>query len=128
MHWTGWLVVALALFNGGYMVFDGTRALILGDYITPSSGEYAGQLGPWSKLAEAVGIEPRSTLMKLVFVVFGIVWLAMAVSFSLRLPWAWGGMLIVAIIGLWNLIFGTVVNLVIIVLLLLPVLRSTYVP
>jgi hypothetical protein len=126
MHWTGWIVVALALLNGGYMVYDGSRALIVGDFITPSSGDYAGQLGPWSRLAEAVGIPPRSTLMKLVFVGYGILSLAMAVSFSLRLPWAWWGMLIVAILGLWNLIFGTAVNLVMIVLLLLPVVRSTY--
>jgi hypothetical protein len=46
MHWTGWIVAALAALNGGWMTFDGARALIVGDYVTPSSGEYAGQLGP----------------------------------------------------------------------------------
>jgi hypothetical protein len=64
--------------------------------------------------------------MKSVFVIFGIIWMGMAVAFALRQPWAWGGMLVVAILGLWNLTFGTIVNLLIIVLLLLPVLRSTY--
>ena len=34
-------------------------ALIAGDYVTPSKGQYAGQLGPWARLVSAVGLEPR---------------------------------------------------------------------
>ncbi len=44
---------------GGFMFFDGIRALTVGNYLTPSRGVYADQLGPWSRLIEAVGIEPR---------------------------------------------------------------------
>ncbi|MBI5840539.1 MAG: hypothetical protein HZB19_10590 [Chloroflexi bacterium] len=65
MNWKNWIVVLLIIFNSGWMLFDGTRALVVGDYITPVAGEYAGRLGPWSNLVKAAGIEPRSTLMKL---------------------------------------------------------------
>jgi hypothetical protein len=123
MHWTGWLVVLLAIFTQGWMTFDGAHALLSGDYVTPKSGKYAGQLGPWAKVVSAAGIEPRSTLMKVIFVFYGGITLLIAVSFILGFKWAWWGMLIAAILGLWYLPFGTLLNLVIIVLLLLPPLR-----
>ena len=66
MSWKDWVIVILVAFTAGWMLFDGTRALIVGDYVTPASGEYAGQLGPWSNLVKADGIEPLSTLMKLI--------------------------------------------------------------
>jgi hypothetical protein len=53
MHWTGWIVAALAALNGGWMTFDGARAFFVGDYVTPSSGEYAGQLGPWADVVSS---------------------------------------------------------------------------
>ncbi len=70
------------------MLFDGTRALFIGDYVTPKTGEYAGQLGPWSNLVRAISIEPRSTLMKLIFVVYGFAALVIAICYALGLPWA----------------------------------------
>ncbi len=53
----------LAALEAGWMMFDGMRALIVGDYVTPKKGPYAGQLGPWSKLVSAIGLAPRSTLI-----------------------------------------------------------------
>lgn len=123
MHWTGWVVVVLAVLTGSWMVFDGTRALVTGDYTTPATGEYAGQLGPWSKLVEAVGLPPRSTLMKSIFVVYGLASILIAICFALRLPWAWAGMLAIGVLGLWYLPIGSVTCLVTIALLLLPGLR-----
>lgn len=122
-HWLAWVVLLLALVEGGWLAFDGGRALLIGDYVTPSTGQYAGQLGPWSKLVLAVGIEPRSTLMKSIHLVLGLAWLAVMVCFALRLPWAWWGMLICAIVSLWYLPFGTLLSMIQIVLLLLPPLR-----
>ena len=84
MHWLGWVVLALALIEGGWLAFDGGHALITGDYVTPKSGQYAGQLGPWSKLVTAIGIEPRSTLMKCIHLTLGSVWLVVMVCFALR--------------------------------------------
>ena len=126
MHWLGWIVVLLAFVEGGWLAFDGGHALITGEYVTPKSGQYAGQLGPWSKLVAAVGIEPRSTLMKSIHVVLGAIWLAMIACFVLGVPWAWWGMLICAALGLWYLPFGTLLSVVQIVLLWLPGVRRSF--
>jgi hypothetical protein len=99
------------------MLFDGLRALIVGDFVTPRAGEYAGQLGPWSGLARAVRIEPRSTLMKLIFIIYGAAGISMAACYALGYPWARTGMLIIAVLGLWYLPFGTISNLLVILLL-----------
>ena len=45
MHWAGGIVVLFAL--------------VKGDYVTPKSGPYAGQLGPWSNVVSASN--PRAT-------------------------------------------------------------------
>ena len=45
---------------------------MVGDYVRPQSGEYAGQLGPWTKVVEAAGIEPESPVMKGIFVTQGV--------------------------------------------------------
>ena len=66
--WTTWLSVLLIAATAGWMVFDGTRALIVGDYFTQQNGEFAGQLGPWSYLVQAIGLDPRSVWMKLLFI------------------------------------------------------------
>jgi hypothetical protein len=106
------------------MVFDGARALVVGDYVTPRSGEYAGRLGPWSSVVRAVGIEPRSTFMKLVFVAYGCAWLVVAAAFVIGRPWAGKAMLIAAAGVLWYVPFGTLAGAVQIVLLIMfPALR-----
>ncbi len=119
-----WVVVLLAVLEGSWLAFDGGRALVVGEYVTPSSGSHAGQLGPWSKVVGAVGIEPRSTLMKSIHLVLGLALLVMAVCFAFRLPWAWGGMIVCAALSLWYLPFGTILGLLQIVVLLLPALRG----
>ena len=113
------MIVILIAFTAGWMLFDGTRALIVGDYITPGSGEYAGQLGPWSNLAKAVGIEPRSTLMKSIFVTYGLTALTVVVCFMLGISWARTILVIVCILGLWFLPIGTITNLIVLMLLLI---------
>jgi len=123
MHWTGWIVAALVVLNAGWMAFDGARALIVGDYVTPKTGQYAGQLGPWSKIVQVVGIAPRSTLMKSIFLIYGLAYLIAMMAFMLKASWAWSAMLVLAVLGLWYLPFGTLINVIVIVLLLLPSLR-----
>ena len=124
MHPLGWVVLLLAFVEGGWLAFDGSRALIVGDYITPNSGTFAGQLGPWAGLVSAVGIEPRSTLMMAIHVVIGGTWLVAMVAFVLRYESAWWGMLGCAIAGLWYLPFGTLLSTVQIVMLVLRPLRK----
>jgi len=119
-----WVIVVLGLMQGGWLAFDGSRALIVGDYVTPGSGPYAGQLGPWAKLVSAIGIEPRSTLMKSIHVGLGALWIVTTVCFALRMPWAWSGMLVCAVLSLWYLPFGTLFGVIQIILLLLPAVRG----
>jgi len=119
MNLKTWLAVVLVMFTAGWMLFDGTRAFITGDYVTPKTGQYASQLGPWSNLVKAIGIEPRSTLMKSIFVVYGLAALTVVVFFILGLAWARGAMIIICILGLWFLPIGTVTNLISLILLLI---------
>lgn len=119
-----WIVVAAALAVAGWFAFDGGRALLVGDYVTPASGPYAGQLGPWAGLVEAVGIAPRSTAMKVIFLAYGAAWLAVIGAFVARREWAWKAMLIAAVGSLWYLPFGTLLGVVQITLLLTPPVRG----
>jgi hypothetical protein len=118
MAWARWLAVALCAVQGGYMVFDGVRALTVGNYVTPRSGPHAGQLGPWARLVRAVGIPPESTGMKAAFVVLGAGYLVASAAWTLGAGWArWLG-LGLAVATLWYLVPGTVISLAVIVLVL----------
>jgi hypothetical protein len=112
MTWVRLAMAALALVEGAWMTFDGTRALTVGDYVTPSSGAHAGQLGPWSRVVGAIGIPPRSTAMKIIFVVYGLSWLIIALGLALRTGWAFPAMLVAAVATLWYLPVGTIFALV----------------
>lgn len=103
-----WTVVTLASVQAGWMVFGGTRALVVGDYVTPSSGEHAGELGPWTGVVEAVGIEPRSPTLKLIFVGYGSGWLAVVSAYISNRRWAPRGMVAAAAGSLWYLWVGSV--------------------
>jgi hypothetical protein len=119
-----WIIAFLSLMNAGYMCFDGCKALITGDYIRPKTGEYAGQLGPWTEIVEKIGIDPMSTLMKLIFVIYGLIGLIITIAWIMDLPWAWKAMLIFNICSLWNLFAGTMSGgLQIVLLILIKVLK-----
>lgn len=124
MHTLKWIVLTLALCQGGWLAFDGGRALVVGDYLTPSSGPYAGQLGPWSRIVSALGVEPRSTPIKCLHLVLGIAWLVGLIIFVLRPSAGWWVMLGCAAVSLWYLPVGTFLSLIVIALLLAPQIRS----
>jgi hypothetical protein len=114
-----WIIVVLATLNFGYMLFDGGRALISGDYIRPASGAYAGQLGPWSKLVNKIGVDPESTTMKMIFVVWGIIGLVFTACYAMNARWAGNGLLVINILSLWYLVPGTISSVLQIILLLI---------
>jgi hypothetical protein len=114
-----WIIVVLIILNASWMLADGTRALVLGDYVTPADGEYAGQLGPWAGLVKTTGIDPRSTLMKTVFVVYGLSALTAATGFGLNQPWGRNLLVVMSILGLWYLPFGTAANMAALIMLFL---------
>ncbi len=95
------------------MTFDGVRALIVGDYLTPATGPFAGQLGPWSHVVSAVGIAPRSSMMKVVFVTFGVAWLGATAAFLLRKRRSASALAVLAIATLWYLPVGTLISVLI---------------
>ena len=103
-----WVVVLLGVMNFGYMAFDGGRALVKGDYIRPKSGAYAGKLGPWTKIVIKAGINPESTAMKVIFLSWGLIGLAITIGFILKMHWAANGLILINILSLWYLIPGTI--------------------
>ncbi len=116
MSWMRWVILLLFAAEACWMAFDGTRALVTGDYVTASSGPYAGQLGPWSGLVKAAGLEPRSTLVKSIYAGYGFLALAMAACFALKLPGSRLGMFILPALGLWYLPVGTIINIIVLIL------------
>jgi len=114
-----WVVVFLAVLNFGYMTFDGSRALIKGDYIRPRSGTHAGQLGPWSKLVAKIGINPESRTMKVIFLTWGIAGLIITICFVLKINWAPNALIVINILSLWYLVPGTISSALQIALLLI---------
>ena len=117
LHWSAWVVAGLVLLNGGWMAFDGGRAVVVGDYVTPKTGHLAGTLGPWSKIVDAVHIDPRSTLMKSIFLLYGLAYLAVTAAFLLGVTSARWAIVVLAVLGLWYIPFGTPINLLVMILL-----------
>jgi len=102
----GAIVVAAIL--AGWTGYDGGRALIVGDYSTPQSGPRRGQLGPWASIVRKVGIEPRSTGMKTIFLATSALWLSVALALALRTSFSVGWAVAVSIVTLWYVPFGTI--------------------
>ena len=68
----------------------------------------------------AVGLAPESTVVKAVFVGYGVLWLVLAIGLALGAGWAWPLGLVLAVGTLWYLVSGTVVRLLVLILLLTP--------
>jgi hypothetical protein len=107
-----WTAAALAAGAAGWMLFDGLRALTVGDYVT-----VGGDLGPWADVVEAVGIDPRATGTKLFFVLYGGAWLGVVVAYVRDAPRSRAALAAFAAGSLWYLVLGTVSSVVQLVLL-----------
>ena len=114
------VVVIIAVIVGGWLAFDGLRALTKGDYVTTR----AGGLGPWSRAIAGLGVDPRSTGMKCVHVALGIAWLVAAALFLLGASVARQALIGCSVLTLWYLPLGTVLSIAEIILLFLPALRG----
>lgn len=117
MRWTFLVAIALGGLLGGWMLFDGLRASIAGDFTT-GTGQHSGRLGPWADLLRALGVEPRSAAVKVAHVALGVGWLAAAAGLAFRAAWARWAALGLAVASLWYLPAGTVIGTVVIVLAL----------
>ena len=117
-RWPGWVVLALVLLGPGWMGFDGGRALIVGEYVTPAKGPHSDQLGSWARLARGVGIDPRSALMKWILLAYGLASTAAMLAYLSNASWGRSAVVAAAVLGLWYWPFVTVINIVVIVLVL----------
>jgi hypothetical protein len=115
----GWILAGLVAITGGWMAFDGAHALITGDFVTPSSGPYAGQLGPWTVLPRALGLEPRGLPVRVFFVAFGLGYLAALAVFLRGRPGSWRVLLGFATVALLYLPIGTVASVFVLALLIM---------
>jgi hypothetical protein len=113
-------VVLIGLMIGGWLTFDGTRALIKGDYVTSKGG----QLGPWSRVVSAAGIDPRGKNMKGAHVELGILWVAAVAIFVTQGLAGRTALLGCSVLTLWYLPMGTILSVIMIGLLLTPRLRA----
>lgn len=114
-----WIIIILAVLNFGFMTVDGSRALIVGDYFRPETGEYAGQLGPWAGIVSAIGIDPESALMKSIFMAWGALGLILTVSFAMRVRRADNALLFFNLASFWYLVAGTLSSSLQVILLLI---------
>lgn|GEM_PF-600004 len=112
------IVIGLVGLNAGYMVYDAFGALINGDYIRPTDGEYAGQLGPWTMFAGLANIDPMSTLMKSVFLILGSIGLLGLLLYIVKPRLGSTVLLLFCFLTLWNLIFGSITSFITIIILL----------
>jgi hypothetical protein len=112
------VVLLLALVMGAWLLFDGIRAFATGSYTTPTSGEFAGQLGPWARVVAAIGLDPHGVVVRAVHLLLGASWLAVAAGVLRRRPWASRVLLVAAVLTLWYLPVGTIAAVVVIALLL----------
>lgn len=105
-----YVVIAISLINGLWMLIDGVYVMAAGKYIGPE------RPGPWASLVLLTGID----VFKLgpMFVLFGIAWLAFAAAFLLESNWARNFGIILSVLTLWYLPFGTLISIIVLVALM----------
>jgi hypothetical protein len=109
------LLAVLGLTSGGWMLFDGVRRMVIGDYVRVN-----GQIGPWRHLFSAMGINPMGMLVAVLFVACGIVRLGATIGLLSSARWGWHAMLLSSVAILWLLPFGTINAVLTILILLVP--------
>lgn len=108
----------LGVLNAGWMAFDGAHALITGNYVVPSEGEYEGQLGPWATLVAWIGLDPVGAPMRWALLLIGLTWLAVSFLYFLRPSSARTRIMATYCIAtLWYLPVGALLSCLILVLL-----------
>ena len=106
-----YLVIALASIQGLWMLTDGIYVIANGKYIGPAKP------GPWALLFESIGID----VFKLgpVFVLFGIAWLVFVGAFFAETTWSRNFGIVLSLLTLWYLPFGTLISIIVLGLLIL---------
>ncbi len=106
-----YLVIGLSLLNGLWMLIDGIYVISNGKYIGPEKP------GPWASLISLTGVD----VFKLgpLFVLFGVAWLTLVGTLFADVSWAKGFGLVLSVLTLWYLPFGTLISIVVFFALIL---------
>jgi len=99
--------------NGAWMLWDANHRLTSGDYY-----RFEGQLGPWAKIVEAIGLDPLGDTMLTIFFIYGVAWIAATILLILTKPPTRRPLMILPILTIWYLSAFTIPALVISPLLL----------
>jgi hypothetical protein len=118
---TVWLFMICSWVLGWWMTFDGLHDRLFGDYVRIN-----GQLGPWTGLARAAGLEPNQ--LAFAFVAFGLGLIGASFGVFLRRPWGYAASLVITAACLLYLGFGTPMAMLCLVFLLLRPTRAYLVP
>jgi len=105
-----YLVIGLSSINGLWMLIDGVFVMATGKYIGPEKP------GPWASVVSLTGVD----VFKLgpVFILFGIAWLILAGAFFSEVGWARNLGLVLSVLTLWYLPFGTLISILVLVALI----------
>jgi hypothetical protein len=100
----------LSLLNGIYMLADGIYVMLKGKYIGPEKP------GPWAWIFSKLNVD----VFKLgpLFLLLGLCWLVFLFAYWTSQPWAWWAGVIMSILTLWYLPFGTIISLALLIILL----------
>ena len=102
---------------GWWMTFDGLHSRLFGDFVRLN-----GQLGPWTSLARAAGLEPNQ--LAFTFVAFGLSLIGASFGTFLRRPWGYSASVIICTACLLYLGIGTPLAALCLLWLLLPPTRA----
>ena len=105
-----YLVLALSAINGLWMLIDGIYVAANGKYIGPDKP------GPWASLIALTGVD----VFKLgpLFILFGVAWLIFAGAVFANAGWARELGLVLSVLTLWYLPFGTLISIVVLIALI----------
>jgi len=104
------VVVGLSLINGLWMLLDGVHVMMNGKYLGPEKP------GPWAPLVGVTGVD----VFKLgpMFIGYGAAWLVFVAGLLAGSSWAYLSGIIVALLTLWYLPFGTLISLIVLAALI----------
>lgn len=109
MLWARWALVPVVVIDAGWLVLDGASVL--------STGHHLAWATPFADLLELLGLEPASSGIGALLVLVGLVCWALLGAHLIGKPWAWTGLLVLALGTTLHLPVGTVLGLLIIPLL-----------
>ncbi len=98
------IIVFLVFLNGIWMMFDGIHVLLKGKYFGPENP------GPWRHINSALGMNPFR--IGLVFIFIDFCWLLFGVSLIAGFSWSGLAGIVVSMMTIWYLPFGTLISVV----------------